>query len=122
MQKELLDTCYTRNGFLIARNKSDRCQICHQILGKYTPHQLLSATTVSKTCGIYSYFFPLKITNQGLWKGSPYQREFYRRFLMHVPQNILYMSRHYSLLSSRNKKEKITLCKKHPWLQKYISS
>lgn len=47
--------------------------------------------------------------------------EFIRRFLMHVPPKRFVRIRHYGLLSSRNKKKKITLCRNILGCKKYIS-
>ena len=60
--------------------------------------------------------------NQGLWKEITLSgEEFIRRFLMHVPPKRFVRIRHYGLLSSRNKKKKITLCRNILGCKKYIS-
>ena len=60
--------------------------------------------------------------NQGLWKEITISgEEFIRRFLMHVPPKRFVRIRHYGLLSSRNKKKKITLCRNILGCKKYIS-
>ena len=60
--------------------------------------------------------------NQGLWKEITISgEEFIRRFLMHVPPKRFVRIRHYGLLSSRNKKKKIALCRNILGCKKYIS-
>ena len=60
--------------------------------------------------------------NHGQWKEITLSgEEFIRRFLMHVPPKRFVRIRHYGLLSSRNKKRKITLCRNLLGCKKYLS-
>ena len=62
---------------------------------------------------LHGHRYALEITLSG--------EEFIRRFLMHVPPKRFVRIRHYGLLSSRNKKKKITLCRNILGCKKYIS-
>ena len=109
-----------RNGFLIARNHLTVPNLSSDTL-ENTPTGLLSATTVSKTEATVT-FSAKDYKNQGLWKEITISgEEFIRRFLMHVPPKRFVRIRHYGLLSSRNKKKKITLCRNILGCKKYIS-
>ena len=111
-----------RNGFLIARNHLTVPNLSSDTL-ENTPTGLLSATTVSKDMTESTVTFSAKdYKNQGLWKEITISgEEFIRRFLMHVPPKRFVRIRHYGLLSSRNKKKKITLCRNILGCKKYIS-
>ena len=111
-----------RNGFLIARNHLTVPNLSSDTL-ENTPTGSLSATTVSKTWQNLTVTFSAKdYKNQGLWKEITISgEEFIRRFLMHVPPKRFVRIRHYGLLSSRNKKKKITLCRNILGCKKYIS-
>ena len=61
--------------------------------------------------------------NEGHWKEKTISgEEFIRRFMMHVPPKRFVRIRHYGLLSCRNKRKKITLCRNLLGCKKYIST
>ena len=60
--------------------------------------------------------------NEGQWKELTISGvEFVRRFLMHVPPRRFVRIRHYGLLCSRTKNQKLTLCRNLLGCKKYLS-
>lgn len=60
--------------------------------------------------------------NEGQWKELTISGvEFVRRFLMHVPPRRFVRIRHYGLLCSRTKSQKLTLCRNLLGCKKYLS-
>ena len=92
------------------------CEDCGCISVHYNSCRIKGMTESTVTFSAKDY------KNQGHWKEiSISGEEFIRRFLMHVPPKRFVRIRHYGLLSSRNKKKKITLCRNILGCKKYIS-
>ena len=110
--------CFLLGGLVYLINASGGAQAygkwASKIIRTKRSSLLLTESTVTFSAKDYK--------NQGLWKEITISgEEFIRRFLMHVPPKRFVRIRHYGLLSSRNKKKKITLCRNILGCKKYIS-
>ncbi len=120
--KELLNTCYTKEWILYCKKPFDGAESVIRYLGKYTHRIAISNYRIKDMTESTVTFSAKDYKNQGLWKEITISgEEFIRRFLMHVPPKRFVRIRHYGLLSSRNKKKKITLCRNILGCKKYIS-
>ena len=91
-------------------------------LGKYTHRIAISNYRIKGMTESTVTFSAKDYKNQGHWKEITLSgEEFIRRFLMHVPPKRFVRIRHYGLLSSRNKKKKIALCRNILGCKKCIS-
>lgn len=120
--KELVNICYTTNWAPYCKKTFHGAQSVIDYLGKYTHriaisnHRILSMDKEMVTFSVKDY------KNGGQWKKLTLSGvEFIRRFLMHVPPKRFVRIRHYGLLSSRTKKQKLTLCRNLLGCQKYLS-
>ena len=121
--KELLDKCYEKNWVTYCKETFNGAQSVINYLGKYTHriaisnHRIKSMTDTTVTYAVKDY------KNEGCWKEKTISgEEFIRRFMMHVPPKRFVRIRHYGLLSCRNKRKKITLCRNLLGCKKYIST
>ena len=121
--KELLDKCYEKNWVTYCKETFNGAQSVINYLGKYTHriaisnHRIKSMTDTTVTYAVKDY------KNEGHWKEKTISgEEFIRRFMMHVPPKRFVRIRHYGLLSCRNKRKKITLCRNLLGCKKYIST
>ena len=121
--KELLDKCYEKNWVTYCKETFNGAQSVINYLGKYTHriaisnHRIKSMTDTTVTYVVKDY------KNEGCWKEKTISgEEFIRRFMMHVPPKRFVRIRHYGLLSCRNKRKKITLCRNLLGCKKYIST
>lgn len=119
---DLLDICYSNEWIPYCKKPFHGAESVIRYLGKYTHriavsnHRIKGMTETSVTFAVKDY------KNQGQWKDITVMgEEFIHRFLMHVPPKRFVRIRHYSLLSSRNKTKKITLCRYLLGCQKYLS-
>lgn len=89
----------------------------------FLPIQVISKVFRGKYMDEEKVTFSVKdYKNGGQWKELTLSGiEFIRRFLMHVPPKRFVRIRHYGLLCSRTKKQKLTLCRNLLGCQKYIS-
>lgn len=110
--KELLNTCYAKEWIPYCKKPFDGAESVIRYLGKYTHRIAISNYRIKDMTESTVTFSAKDYKNQGLWKEITISgEEFIRRFLMHVPPKRFVRIRHYGLLSSRNKKKKITLCR-----------
>ena len=121
--KELIDKCYEKNWVTYCKETFNGAQSVINYLGKYTHRiaisnqRIKSMTDTTVTYAIKDY------KNEGCWKEKTISgEEFIRRFMMHVPPKRFVRIRHYGLLSCRNKRKKITLCRNLLGCKKYIST
>ena len=120
--KELLNTCYTKEWIPYCKKPFDGAESVIRYLGKYTHRIAISNYRIKDMTESTVTFSAKDYKNQGLWKEITISgEEFIRRFLMHVPPKRFVRIRHYGLLSSRNKKKKITLCRNILGCKKYFS-
>ena len=120
--KELLDTCYAADWVPHCKKTFNGAQSVISYLGKYTHriaisnHRIIGMDEDSVTFSVKDYH------NDGKWKELTITGvEFIRRFLMHVPPRRFVRIRHYGLLCSRTKNQKLTLCRNLLGCQKYLS-
>ena len=120
--KELLDTCYAADWVPHCKKTFNGAQSVISYLGKYTHriaisnHRIIGMDEDSVTFSVKDYH------NEGKWKELTITGvEFIRRFLMHVPPRRFVRIRHYGLLCSRTKNQKLTLCRNLLGCQKYLS-
>ena len=120
--KELLDSCYSKEWIPYCKKPFDGAESVIKYLGKYTHRIAISNYRIKSMTDSTVTFTAKDYKNQGQWKEVTITgEEFIRRFLMHVPPKRVVRIRHYGLLSSRNKKRKITLCRNLLDCQKYLS-
>jgi len=120
--KELVDICYTKDWAPYCKKTFNGAQSVIDYLGKYTHriaisnHRIICMEENNVTLHVKDY------RNNGQWKELTLTGiEFIRRFLMHVPPKRFVRIRHYGLLSSRTKKQNLTLCRNLLGCQKYLS-
>ena len=121
-QQNLLDICYGKDWAPYCKKTFQNAEAVLEYLGRYTHriaisnHRIVSMTDRTVTYRVKDY------RNEGCWKNLTVSGvEFIRRFLMHVLPKQFVRIRHYGLLSSRVKKEKLTLCRNLIGCQEYLS-
>ena len=120
--KELLNTCYAKEWIPYCKKPFDGAESVIRYLGKYTHRIAISNYRIKSMTEATVTFSAKDYKKQGKWKEITISgEEFIRRFLMHVPPKRFVRIRHYGLLSSRNKKKKIPLCRNILGCKKYIS-
>ena len=120
--KELLDSCYRKEWIPYCKKPFDGAESVIRYLGKYTHRIAISNYRIKSMTANTVTFTAKDYKNQGQWKEVTVSgEEFIRRFLMHVPPKHFVRVRHYGLLSSRNKRRKITLCRNLLGCKKYLS-
>lgn len=120
--KELLDSCYSKEWIPYCKKPFDGAESVIRYLGKYTHRIAISNYRIKDMTDNTVTFTAKDYKNQGEWKKVTISgEEFIRRFLMHVPPKRFVRIRHYGLLSSRNKNQKITICRNLLGCKKYIS-
>ena len=120
--KELLDSCYKKEWISYCKKPFDGAESVIKYLGKYTHRIAISNYRIKSMTDHFVTFTAKDYKNQGQWKEiSVSGEEFIRRFLMHIPPKRFVRVRHYGLLSSRNKRCKITLCRNLLGCKRYIS-
>ena len=120
--KGLLDSCYDTEWVPHCKKTFNGAQSVINYLGKYTHriaisnHRIICMDDDTVTFSVKDY------RNEGQWKKLTISGvEFVRRFLMHVPPRRFVRIRHYGLLCSRTKNQKLTLCRNLLGCKKYIS-
>ena len=120
--RELLDSCYGKEWIPYCKKPFDGAESVIRYLGKYTHRIAISNYRIKSMTATTVTFTAKDYKNQGQWKEVTVSgEEFIRRFLMHVPPKHFVRVRHYGLLSSRNKRRKITLCRNLLGCKKYLS-
>ena len=120
--KELLDSCYSKEWVPYCKKPFDGAESVIRYLGKYTHRIAISNYRIKDITDNTVTFTAKDYKNQGKWKEVTISgEEFLHRFLMHVPPKKFVRIRHYGLLSSRNKNQKITICRNLLGCKKYIS-
>ena len=120
--KELLDTCYVADWVPHCKKTFNGAQSVINYLGKYTHRIAISNHRIIRMDEDTVTFSVKDYRNEGKWKELTLSGvEFIRRFLMHVPPKHFVRIRHYGLLCSRTKNQKLTLCRNLLGCQKYLS-
>lgn len=120
--KELLDICYKKDWVCYCKKPFNGAESVIRYLGKYTHRIAISNTRIKKITEKSVTYTVKDYKEKGKWKEKTVDgEEFLQRFLMHVLPKGFVRIRHYGLLSSRNKKEKLTLCRNLIGCKKYIS-
>lgn len=120
--KELINACYALDWVPYCKKTFHGAQSVIAYLGKYTHriaisnHRIVRMDDNSVTFSVKDY------RNKGKWRELTLSGvEFIRRFLMHVPPKSFVRIRHYGLLCSRTKGQKLTLCRNLLGCRKYLS-
>lgn len=120
--KELLDICYKKDWVCYCKKPFDGAESVIRYLGKYTHRIAISNTRIKRITEKTVSYTVKDYKEKGKWKEKTVAgEEFLKRFLMHVLPKGFVRIRHYGLLSSRNKKEKLTLCRNLTGSKKYLS-
>lgn len=120
--KELLDICYKKDWVCYCKKPFNGAESVIRYLGKYTHRIAISNTRIKKITEKTVTYTVKDYKEKGKWKEKTVDgEEFVKRFLMHVLPKGFVRIRHYGLLSSRNKKEKLTLCRNLTGSKKYLS-
>jgi len=120
--KELLDSCYKKEWAPYCKKTFNGAQSVINYLGKYTHRIAISNHRIKRIGGDNVTFAVKDYKDKGQWKELTITGiEFIHRFLMHVPPKRFVRIRHYGLLASRNKKQKLTLARNLLGCKKYIS-
>ncbi|WP_307342206.1 IS91 family transposase, partial [Metabacillus malikii] len=111
--QKLLDECYSIDWYSYTKRTFSGPLAVVKYLGRYTHriaisnNRIVSVNQNTVTIGVKDYRDHNKqklITMKGI--------EFIRRFLMHILPKGFVKIRHYGLLANRNKKTKLTLCRR----------
>ena len=120
--KELLDSCYGMDWIPHCKKTFNGAQTVIKYLGKYTHRIAVSNHRIVRMDDDTVTFSVKDYRNEGRWKELTISGiEFVRRFLMHVPPRRFVRIRHYGLLCSRTKRQKLTLCRNLLGCKKYLS-
>ena len=120
--KELLDSCYKKEWIPYCKKPFDGAESVIKYLGKYTHRIAISNYRIKGMTDTMVTFSVKDYKDQGHWKEvSVPGEEFIRLFLMHVPPKRFVRIRHYGLLSSRIKNDRLTLCRNLLGCRKYLS-
>ena len=120
--KELLDSCYGMDWIPHCKKTFNGAQTVIKYLGKYTHRIAVSNHRIVRMDDDTVTFLVKDYRNEGQWKELTISGvEFVRRFLMHVPPRRFVRIRHYGLLCSRTKSQKLTLCRNLLGCKKYLS-
>ena len=121
--RELVNLCYKKEWVPYCKKAFQNAMAVIGYLGRYTHRIAMGNSRIISIDGENVTFRVKDYRNDG----RPATRtipgiEFIRRFLLHVPPKGFVRIRHYGLLSSRCKKEKIVLCRNLIGCRKYIST
>lgn len=120
--KELLDVLYAKEWIVYTKEAFNGAESVIRYLGKYTHRSAISnkriismdresVTFMAKDYAADGKYKPMKLSGV----------EFIKRFLMHVLPKRFVRIRHYGLLSSRCKKDKMALCRNLLGCEQYLS-
>ena len=120
--KELLDTCYSKEWVTDIRESFAGAETVMHYLGRYTHRIAISNSRILRMDETTVTIRVKDYKNGGVWKELTLEGvEFVRRFLMHIPPKRFVRIRHYGLLSNRNKKSQISLCRNLIGCRKFLS-
>ena len=120
--QELLNNLYSVDWIVYTKEAFGGAQSVINYLGRYTHRIAISNRRILRIEGENVVYLAKDYKNGGkLIEHTVSGTEFLRMFLMHVLPKGFIRIRHYGLLSCRNKKLKITLCRNLLGCQKYIS-
>lgn len=110
--QELLDACYRKEWAPYFKESFAGAQSVMEYLGRYT-HRIAISNSRLTSMNEETVTFRVKDYREGgCWKEVTLDSvEFIRRFLMHVLPKGFTKIRHYGILSNRNKKKLIPLCR-----------
>lgn len=111
--QSLLNSCYKKSWYIYSKRPFSSPEAVIEYLGRYT-HKV--AISNNRIVGIDKNSVTIKYKNYGENSKEKLMTmtgiEFIRRFLMHVLPKGFVKLRHYGILSNRNKKTKLELCRK----------
>ena len=111
--QDLLDTCYSLDWYSYTKRTFSGPLAVMEYLGRYTHRIAISnnriASVNQNTVTIHVKDYKNNNQKKTVTMNSV---EFIRRFLMHVLPKGFVKIRHYGLLANRNKKTRLTLCRK----------
>lgn len=120
--KELVNTCYSMEWIPYCKKTFNGAHSVIDYLGKYTHRIAISNYRILRMTEDTVTFSVKDYRNEGQWKELTLSGvEFIKRFLMHVPPQRFVRIRHYGLLCSRTKNQKLTLCRNLLGCRKYLS-
>ena len=120
--RSFLDSCYGMDWIPHCKKTFNGAQTVIKYLGKYTHRIAVSNHRIVCMDDDTVTFLVKDYRNEGQWKELTISGvEFVRRFLMHVPPRRFVRIRHYGLLCSRTKSQKLTLCRNLLGCKKYLS-
>lgn len=109
----LLDCCYRKEWVVYCKPPFRDAACVVEYLGRYTHRVAISNNRILKLENGKVSFKWRDYRDQNRWKVMTVSaEEFIRRFLLHVLPPRFTKIRHYGLLSSRDKEERLLLCKK----------
>lgn len=120
--KELMDSCYKKEWVPYFKESFAGAQSVMEYIGRYT-HRIAISNSRLVSMDLKTVTFRIKdYKNGGIWKEVTVEGvEFIRRFLMHVLPKGFTKIRYYGLLSNRNKKKLIPLCRNLLGCRKFLS-
>lgn len=120
--KELLDKLYEKEWIVYTKQAFNGAQSVINYLGRYTHRIAISNRRIERIEGDRVIYKAKDYANgTGMISVSADGTEFIKMFLMHVLPKGFVRIRHYGLLSCRNKKDKMTLCRNLLGCEQYIS-
>lgn len=120
--KELLNKLYSMDWVVYTKEAFGGAKSVINYLGRYTHRIAISNRRILRIEDENVVYLAKDYKNGGkLMEHTIAGTEFIRMFLMHVLPKGFVRIRHYGLLSCRNKKTKITLCRNLLGCEKYIS-
>lgn len=120
--KALINICYAKDWAPYCKKTFNGARSVINYLGKYTHRIAISNHRIIRMDKNTITFYIKDYRNNGHWKELTLTGiEFIRRFLMHVPPKRFVRIRHYGLLCSRTKKQKLTLCRNLLGCRRYLS-
>ena len=120
--KSLLDKLYEKDWVVYTKKAFRGALSVIQYLGKYTHRSAISNKRIISIDDTNVTFMAKDYKKGGKYEPNTISGEtFIRRFLMHILPKGFVRIRHYGLLASRCKKEKIKLCRNLLGCEQYIS-
>lgn len=120
--KELVNLCFATDWAPYCKKTFNGAKSVIDYLGKYTHRIAISNHRIVRMDDNTVTFYVKDYRDNRCWKELNLTGvEFIRRFLMHVPPKRFVRIRHYGLLCSRIKKQKLTLCRNLLGCRQYIS-
>lgn len=108
----LLDQCYTKDWYTYSKRPFSGPLAVIEYLGRYT-HRIAISNSRIVSVNSQTVTFKVRDNKGGKPKTLTLQgKEFVRRFLMHVLPKGFVKVRYYGILATRNKKTKLSLCRK----------